>query len=92
MDSWMQLLDSAYDAISHYQTTDPDLYASYKQHITIESMFPRYVLCTSYADTYSNSELKVMRQQFADDFFALGNTTHREHGSINEIFDYWDLD
>lgn len=92
INSWMSLIEKAYDAVAHYKTTDPTLYESYNKHILIEEMFPRYVLCTSYADAFSTSELKAMRQNFADNFFALGNTSHSEHGVISEVFDHWDLD
>lgn len=92
INSWMDLLDEAYEDLAQCKKTDPDAYEIYSKHILVESLFPRFVLCTSYADTYNEMDRKAMRQQFADDFFALGNTTHREHGSISEIFNNWELD
>ncbi len=91
INGYMSLIGKAYDAIGKYKISDPDLYAVLRKHILIEEMFPRFVLCTTYADSFSPSELKRMRETFADDFAALGNKTHREHGSISEIYESWNL-
>ena len=92
MNKWIGLLDKAYEAIEDCKTTDPEKYAAYKAHIDMESYFPRYVLITSYADSYKPSVLKQMRLDFLEDFYALGNMYYGEGKLITEVTDLWDLD
>ncbi|MBQ8429896.1 MAG: DUF4838 domain-containing protein [Clostridia bacterium] len=93
INTWLALMDKAYDAVEQeYKLTDPDQYEIYKNHITIESLFPRYVLCTSYESSYEASDLKTMRQEFLDDFYALGNKVYAEGRIMSNVSDLWDLD
>lgn len=89
--SWNSLFDEAYKVIEKH-SSDPELYDAVYKHILIESLFPRYVLCTTYALSFSKTQLKEMRKAFAEDFETLGNTTHEEHYTIDVIFSTWDLD
>ena len=86
INGYMNLIDEAYAAIERAKASDDKNYDVYKQHILIESLFPRFVLCTTYADTQSKSELTKMRQQFVKDYYALGNVSHQETLNITEIF------
>ncbi len=92
INTYMELIDKSYNAIAKYEFTNPELYASLKKHILIESLFPRFVLCRSFADTYDEDVIKQMRKEFIDDFYALNNTTHKEHTTIDEIFSQWNVD
>ena len=93
INSWINLIGKAYDAIEEeYKSSDPEQYEIYRKNILTEELFPRYVLCTTYADSYQASELKVMRQKFLDDFYALNNTSYAEGRLMTEISDGWDLD
>lgn len=89
--NWNNSFKKAEEAIEKYSGTDDDLYEALKKHILIESLFPRYVLCTTYARSYSASQRKEMRKAFIEDFEKLGNTTHQEHYTISEITSTWDL-
>lgn len=89
--NWNNSFGKAEDAIAKYAETDPDLYEALKKHITIESLFPRYVLCTTYARSYSTEQRKEMRKAFIEDFEKLGNTTHQEHFTISAVTSSWDL-
>lgn len=93
IEHYLDLFDEAYAAIEKYKTTNADLYEAYTKHILIESMFPRYVLLTEYESSIeSTSELYAMRQQYADDFDNLGNTTDQEHYTIRgegRLFATW---
>lgn len=89
--NWNNSFKKAEEAIEKYSGTDDDLYEALKKHILIESLFPRYVLCTTYARSYSASQRKEMRKAFIEDFEKLGNTTHQEHFKISAITSTWDL-
>lgn len=89
--NWNNSFKKAEAAIEKYSVTDKDLYESLKKHILIESLFPRYVLCTTYARSYSAAQRKEMRKAFIEDFEKLGNTTHQEHFTISAITSTWDL-
>ena len=89
---WYNLFDKAQKAIEIYNGTDDELYEALSKHLLIESLFPRYVLCTTYADSYSPEQLKKMRTDFVNDFDTLGNTTHQEHYTISEVTGKWDID
>ena len=82
---------SAEEAIEKYAKTDEELYEALKKHILIESLFPRFVLCTTYAKSYSVEQRKEMRKAFIEDFEKLGNTTHQEHYTIADVTSTWDL-
>ena len=92
MNSWINLLGKAYEAIEVYKASDPELYESYRIHILQEELFPRYVLCTTYESSYSASALKVLRQRFLDDFYYLENKDYAEGRLMTEVSDGWDLD
>ena len=86
INGYMNLINEAYAAIERAKSTDDKNYEVYKQHIMIESLFPRFVLCTTYAENQSKSDLAEMRKQFVTDYYALGNVSHQETINITEIF------
>ncbi len=45
-----------------------------KTNILVESIFPRFALCSLFASSYSSSELRALRQAFKDDCTTLGIT------------------
>ena len=89
--NWCNSFKAAELAIEKYKKTDGDLYEALKTHILIESLFPRYVLCTTYARSYSAEQRKEMRKAFIEDFEKLGNTTHQEQYTISAVTSTWDL-
>lgn len=89
---WLDSFEVAKKAIEKYKSTDEALYEAVSTHILIESLFPRYVLCTRYGKSYSPSQLKEMRKSFLKDFENLGNTTHEEHYTISDVTSSWKLD
>jgi hypothetical protein len=93
INSWIDLIGTAYDAIEkEYKAVDADLYETYRRHILIEELFPRYVLCTTYESSYKPSDLKALRQSFLDDFYYLENKSYAEGRLMTEVSDTWDLD
>ncbi len=89
---WLNSFDVAQNEILKYKDTDSELYEALSKHILIESLFPRYVLCTKYDKSFSASQIKEMRKSFLKDFEDLGNTTHQEHFVISVITSGWNLD
>jgi hypothetical protein len=87
------MINQAYELVEHYKKTDPVRYEQLWTAITAESLFPRFVLCTTYANSssFSNETLQEMRKSFKADFEKLGNTTHREHYTIGDVFTDWGL-
>ncbi len=90
---WMGIIDEAYELVEQeYKVVDPEQYEIYRKHIMIEELFPMYVLCQSYDDTFAPSELKQMRLTFIDNFYALGNTCYKEANLMADVINMWDLD
>ena len=89
---WLELFDQAYKSIEKYKETNPELYEILYKNILIESQFPRLVLCTMYASTYNESQLKQLRKAFYRDFNALQNTRLKEGENADVLFAEWDLD
>ena len=74
--------------IEKYKTSNPTLYENLVKRIKKESIFPRYVICTYYADYYSN--IKEMRESFKNDWNELGFSVYKEHdGDMQPIFTSW---
>ena len=93
MHSWINLIGKAYEAIEdEYKLTNPAQYEIYRKHVLIEELFPRVVLCTTYASSYTATDLKEMRIKFLDDFYYLENKIHAEGRLMTEITADWDLD
>lgn len=88
----VDLCNEAYSAIEKYQTTNPELYQKLYDRITKESLFPRYVLCTSFASSYTSSNRKAMRQAFKTDAERLGLTQYRESdGLLSGLYSNWGI-
>jgi hypothetical protein len=77
---WLELCEEAKMAVSHYKTTNPDLYATLIKHITIETIFPRWMICQYYDGYYNPTELQKMREVFANDCTVLGIANYAEGG------------
>ena len=92
INTFMDYFDEAYKAIEKYQVTDPELYEVLHKHILIESLFPRWVLCTTYQNSFGEQDLKKLRTEYLDDFYNLQNTTHKEAYTIEDVTKFWNLD
>ena len=86
------LCDEAKAAIDADTTLTDAQKTAFKNTITKESLFPRYVLCTAYASKYSSSTKKSMRQAFKADADALGFTLYREaDGDLSKLYSDWGI-
>lgn len=92
MNTFMSYINKAYELIDFYKETDPELYGKLEERITRESIFPRYVLLTLYAGTYSTDKLQSLREEFMDDCFRVGIVLVKEWVSMYEgVFKDWGL-
>ena len=90
VDELMAYINQAYEDIASLETSNPELYQKLYNRITKESLFPRYVLCSAYASSYSSSTKKTMRQAFKEDATALGLTLYKEaDGLLSDLYSDW---
>ena len=88
LEQMLEMIESAYKSVEKYKTSNPTLYENLVKRIKKESIFPRYVICTYYADYYSN--IKEMRESFKNDWNELGFSVYKEHdGDMQPIFTSW---
>lgn len=93
LENWLDMMDKAYKAVGYLELTDPALYQKLVKHIKIETLFPRYALCTLHASdgSYTASEMQKMREEFKKDGDELGLLQHEEHDYITSIYKQWGL-
>jgi hypothetical protein len=94
--TWLEecvtLCDEAKAAIDADTTLTDAQKTAFKNRITKESLFPRYVLCTSFANSYSSTNKKAMRSAFKADATALGVTLYREaNGALSDLYSDWGI-
>ena len=85
----MELIDEANAAIEPLRASDPERYAVYSDHITLESLFPRDALISLYSGNYSSTQLQQMRVSFKEDSTALGASMVDEQTSFSSVFNTW---
>ena len=78
LEGWLEIIDEAYLAIEPYKNTDPILYETLKDRITLESLTFRYMQLHLYKLLYSETDAQRMIKSFKDDCYALGVTQYKE--------------
>ena len=90
LDECVTLCNDAKAAVDADGSLTEEQKTAIKNRITKESLFPRYVLCTTFANKYSSSAKKEMRQAFKADATALGMTLYREaNGLLSNLYSDW---
>lgn len=89
LDQWLEYMDEAYAAVEHYRTSDPALYETLRNHILLETIFPRFALVTLHTGYYSDATLKSMRDAFREDCSTLSITMYSEVTTLESIFSGW---
>jgi len=89
LQSWLDLCDEAYVAIEKYKITDPDLYEVLHDHITAETIFPRFVIAQFYSGSYTPNEIYDFRAELIKDCNDLGYRYYAEMIEIKPWFDAW---
>ena len=100
MEHYLDLCDKAYEAIAPLRIKDVAKYNVFYEHINIESMFPRYVLCDLYAYLYDAQTIRDLRLEFKKDCQELGIQEYcevhtfypvGEQGWMSEKFTEWGI-
>ncbi|MBQ3572160.1 MAG: DUF4838 domain-containing protein [Clostridia bacterium] len=91
VDSWLRLVDKAYASIEHLKTSDPERYEVYKEHILLESMFPRYVLLQFHRPSFNSEQFIQEALQFKADCAALGISEVNEEQSFTVRWEDWGI-
>ena len=90
LEDWLALMDKAYKAVAYLELENPAEYAKFVKHIKIETMFPRFALCTIHETAYSKAEMLSMRAEFKKDGDELGLVDYAEHDSkFTELYKAW---
>lgn len=84
LERWISLCDSAYSKV-----TDAEM----QRRILAESIFPKWCLVTSFADTYDSATLLAKRKSFKNDADSLLITLIRESSSekIQDYYSKWGI-
>ena len=74
LDSYMDLINKAYACVETIKNSNPVMYEVYKEHVTLESIFPRWGLLTFYSGTFNTEQFHNEAASFRADCSALGIT------------------
>lgn len=91
LEDWLSLMENAKKQVAYLELEDPDLYRKLIKHIDIETLFPKYALCTLHESSYTASALLAMREDFKAIADELGLLQHKEHDYITTIYKQWGL-
>ena len=89
MQQWVDYCNEAIESIAWLEGSDLARYNLICKHIKSERLFPMYILCEIYANSFEQSELLAMKQTVKEDVNMLGMTSCREHRPMSELFDKW---
>ncbi len=89
LDKFLSYTEKALEEIAPLATVDAERYAIYRNHIKIESMFPRFALYNNYSGYYSSELFAELKTAFREDVQALGFTSYRENYDIFSAMNLW---
>ncbi len=92
LDGYMRLIDEAYAAIEPIRAENSALYETLRDHITLESLFPRYALIQLHTAYYASDDLQNMRLSFKEDATRLGVSRYREGGNMRNVYISWGIE
>lgn len=94
LEHWLTLIDSAYEQIAHYQTSDLALYQQYHDMINLESLSFRFMLCSLYSDRdFEGGELTALRQAFkADCEYLKIDRSLESEADLESYYRKWGID
>ena len=77
--------------MAYLELENPELYQKLVKHIKIETLFPKYALCTLHESTYTQTELRKLRLDFKAVADELGLVEQKEHGNISDVYKQWGI-
>ena len=91
LEDWLDLMEKAKKSVAYLELESPALYRKLIKHINIESLFPKYALCTLHESSFTDSAMLAMRKEFKDLADELGLLQQEEHDYITTIYKQWGL-
>ena len=89
LDHWIELTEEAYDMIDHLKILNPKMYEVYREHILLETMFPRFAQISLYETAYSANTMAKMKSSFKSDARKLKITMRSELAPLAEYMSNW---
>ena len=77
--SWMNYIEEAYNALEPLKTVSPELYKVYEEHITLESVFVKYLLVELHSASFRENEINALKTELADNLERYGFARTSEH-------------
>lgn len=88
---WNDLCNDALEAVEKYKTSNYEYYLTLRDHINLDSLFPRYLLCTLFDGKYSETEISAMRKAFKADCEYFNNGFSSEYVAIDGLWQSWGI-
>ena len=94
---YMGFVETAQSAINSYTGSMKTLYS---QHILVESLSPRFMMCVAggssksgygFADGYNGTDITALRTALKADFEALDVTYYGEHYEMSVLYNNWEF-
>ena len=86
--NWMNMCDKALALVDDYRTQNPELYASLKNHIEAEWIFPAYATLQLRSSNLLEDDLAALKQRFKETGFRLGMTQTKEIETVDAFVNY----
>ena len=86
LEGWLRIIDDAYKSIEYLKTSNPSLYQTLKDRITLESLAFRFMQNEMYLVYYSPSKQEEMKESFKSDCLRLGVRCYSE---LHPLDEYW---
>lgn len=86
---WNNYCDQALKAIEKTKVLNDGTYETLRDHIVIDSMFPRYIICKFHGEKYSESEIFEMRKAFYKDTLAYNMTHEGQYNTFEKLWEAW---
>ena len=68
INSWLEIIDQAYESIEVYKSRDPKLYETYSYNIELEALSPIYIKLSQHMEYLSLTEKKSLITRLKNDF------------------------
>lgn len=89
LDGFLALVDQAYELIEEAKDENPDMYEVYKEHVLLESIFPRFAKLRLYKGTFTSEEFTAEAKQFKSDCTKFNITMLKEQSTLDSVWTEW---
>ena len=88
---YLDLVEQAYQCLEPLKESQPQMYDIYKEHVLLESIFPRFALLEFYSGTYTTEEFAKEAKQFKQDCMDLKITMKTEVTPLADTWKKWGI-